>query len=475
MSLHIPFDNSYGRLPERFYVRQTATPVRAPARIAVNDALAAELGLDPAALASPEGVAILAGNAVPEGADPLAQAYAGHQFGGWSPQLGDGRALLLGELIDRNGQRRDIQLKGSGRTPFSRMGDGRAWVGPVLREYIISEAMHALGIPTTRALAAVTTGEPVLRERGPLPGAVLTRVASSHIRVGTFQYFAARGDKDALEALTAHVIARHYPQAQTALELLDAVVARQAELIAAWIAVGFIHGVMNTDNAHVAGETIDYGPCAFMDAYGADRVYSSIDHYGRYAYSAQPGIAGWNLAQLATCLLPQISPDQEHGIRLATESVHRFPPLYQAAWLRQFRAKLGLRTEEEGDAELIQGLLEAMEDGGADFTNVFAALGAGGAREWFTDPTRYDAWAPAYTARLAAQGGADAAAMARANPQVIPRNHQVEAAIAAGTKGDFAPFEALLAVVTAPWDTPPARYAQPPAPEEEVRQTFCGT
>src|SRR6056297_1759660 len=345
MGFQARFDNSYARLPARFYHRQPAEPVRAPA-----------LGLDPEALRSEAGVAVLAGNALPDGADPLAQAYAGHQFGGWNPQLGDGRALLIGEVVDRHGRRRDIQPKGSGRTPFSRMGDGRAWIGPVLREYIVSEAMHAMGVPTTRALAAVTTGERVLRERV-LPGAVLTRVASSHVRVGTFQYFAARGDEEAVRLLSEHVIARHYPDATGALDLLTAVVAAQARLVARWMATGFIHGVMNTDNCAISGETIDYGPCAFMDAYSAGKVFSSIDVGGRYAYGNQPRIAAWNLAQFATCLLPLIDEDADAAVEQATEAVHTFPPVYEAAWLAAFRAKLGLTTEETEDAELITDLL----------------------------------------------------------------------------------------------------------------------
>lgn len=475
MSLHIPFDNSYARLPDRFFVRQPASPVSKPALIALNAPLAQELGIDPEALKGPEGLAMLAGNGVPAGADPLAQAYAGHQFGGWNPQLGDGRALLLGELVDRTGRRRDIQLKGSGRTPFSRGGDGRAWLGPVLREYLVSEAMHALGIPTTRALAAVASGDPVYREQGGLPGAVLTRVASSHIRVGTFQYFAARGDLEALQALTAHVIARHYPEAETPLDLLDCVVAAQAELIAAWMGVGFIHGVMNTDNSHVAGETIDFGPCAFMDVYEEGKVFSSIDQFGRYAYGAQPGIAGWNLAQLASCLVALMGPDRESAVAAATASVHRMPELYEAAWLRRFSAKLGLKTEEEGDGALILDFLEALETGQGDFTNGFAALAQGTPQDWCLDPAPMRAWLPRYEARLAAQGGADQAAMARANPQVIPRNHRVEAIIQAAAQGDFAPFADMLAVVTQPWDPAPALYTAPPRPDQVVARTFCGT
>lgn len=474
MTLHIPFDNSYARLPERFFVRQPADPVRKPELIVVNAALARELGIDPQALTTPEGVAILAGNAVPVGADPLAQAYAGHQFGGWNPQLGDGRALLLGEVVDQQGRRRDIQLKGSGRTPFSRMGDGRAWLGPVLREYIVSEAMHAFGIPTTRALAAVTTGEMVYRER-PLPGAVLTRVAASHIRVGTFQYFAARGDEEAIRLLAAHVMARHYPDAKTPLDLLNAVIDAQADLIAAWLGVGFIHGVMNTDNCSVAGETIDYGPCAFMDRYEAGKVFSSIDHAGRYAYDKQPDIAVWNMAQFATCLLPLIDADRDLAIAGASAAVHRFPDKFAASWLRVFRAKLGLTTAEDNDALLIDSLLSRMEAGGADFTNTFAGLADGTADRAFDTPDMLDPWLADYADRLARQGGADFAAMGRANPTIIPRNHQIEAMIAAATGGDFAPFRRLHEAVTNPFGTPPEDLRQPPTPDQEVAATFCGT
>ncbi|MBE3638622.1 protein adenylyltransferase SelO [Mangrovicoccus algicola] len=475
MTLHIPFDNSYGRLPDRFYARQPAEPVRAPGLIRVNDALALQLGIDPAALASPEGLEVLAGNRVRDGADPLAQAYAGHQFGGWNPQLGDGRAILLGEVVDCNHQRRDIQLKGAGRTPFSRMGDGRAWLGPVIREYLVSEAMHAMGVPTTRALAAVSTGETVLREQGPLPGAVLTRVASSHIRVGTFQYFAARGDAEAVALLADHVRARHYPGADGALELLGEVVAAQARLVADWMALGFIHGVMNTDNCHVGGETIDYGPCAFMDIYKAGKVFSSIDHHGRYAYAAQPGIAAWNLAQFATCLLPLIHADSDRAVALATEAVHRFPDLYEAAFLAKFRGKLGLVTAEEEDWGLVLGLLSAMETGRADFTNTFRALAGGDPAGAFANPAPLGDWLAQYRARLDRQGGADTAMMARCNPAVIPRNHLVEEAIAAAVAGDLDPFSALLAAVTDPYAAPPAGFDLPPQPGQEVLRTFCGT
>ncbi len=477
MTLALPFDNSYGRLPERFYTRMAPTPVSDPALIALNEDLAAELGLDAAALRGPHGLAALAGNAVPGGADPLAQVYAGHQFGGWSPQLGDGRALLLGEVIDVHGARRDIQLKGSGPTPYSRMGDGRAWLGPVMREYIVSEAMHALGIPTTRALAAVATGDTVLRE-APLPGAVLTRVASSHIRVGTFQYFASREDVDGLKALTDHVIARHYPEAGTALDVLEAVIARQARLIADWMGVGFIHGVMNTDNAHIAGETIDYGPCAFMDAYAHDKVFSSIDQFGRYAYGRQPQIAVWNMAQLASALLPLIDPDQDAAIEKATLAVNRFPELYGQAWGAVFAAKFGLSVPHPDDEALMTRFLTLMSEAGADFTNTFRALSLGETPLDSTEDGR--AWHADYAQRCEADAQASEerlAAMQRANPAVIPRNHQIEAAIQAGVAGDYSAFFALNRVLATPFslaETDQA-YAAPPSEVEEVRQTFCGT
>ena len=469
----IPFDNSYARLPPQFYARLDPTPVAEPRLLALNTGLAEALGLDADWLASPEGVAVLAGNTVPEGAEPLAQAYAGHQFGNWVPQLGDGRAILLGEVVDRQGGRRDIQLKGSGPTPFSRMGDGRAWLGPVLREYLVSEAMHAMGIPTTRSLAAVATGETILRER-PLPGAVLTRVARSHIRVGTFQFFYAREDRAGLEALTRHAIARHYPAADGALGLLHAVIAAQAELIAAWMAVGFIHGVMNTDNMSIAGETIDYGPCAFMDAYDPGQVYSSIDRHGRYAYNRQPDIAVWDLAQLATALLPLIDDDKERAVETATEALHGFAPIFQAAHLRRFRAKLGLRREEPEDPALIARLLDVMAAEGADFTNTFRALAEGrplapAFADWIA------AW-EARSEREAAEPAERAALMRGASPAVIPRNHRIEAAIEAATAGDLAPFHALGAALARPFEPPQdAALAEPPRAEEEVLQTFCGT
>jgi serine/tyrosine/threonine adenylyltransferase len=489
--IHMPFDNSYARLPARFFARLDPTPVRAPKLIALNAPLAHDLGLDPDALAAPEGVAMLAGNAVPEGAEPLAQAYAGHQFGGWVPQLGDGRALLLGEILRPDGRRFDLQLKGAGRTPFSRMGDGRAWLGPVLREYLVSEAMHALGIPTTRALAAVTTGEEIARETM-LPGAVLTRVASSHIRVGTFQFFAARRDEEALRVLTDHALARHYPDRAAAevpaLALLEAVIERQARLVAHWMGVGFIHGVMNTDNSAVSGETIDYGPCAFMDAYHPGKVFSSIDQLGRYAYGNQPQIAVWNMAQLASALLPLIDADEARAVERATATVHGFAAVYEAAWLDVFGRKVGLGTASEADAALIQDLLTAMAANGADFTRTFRALSKlpqdpgddEPARAEFADPTAFDAWAATWRARLAREPGGwgqSQALMAKANPAVIPRNHRIEEAIAAAVAGDLGPFERLARVLVAPFAEDPAdadlRLA--PSEQEEVRRTFCGT
>ena len=474
----IQFENSYAALPERFYTAMGATPVENPAVFAINAPLAEALGLDVAWLKGPEGLALLSGNGAPETARPLAQVYAGHQFGGWSPQLGDGRALLVGELRDQAGQVRDVQLKGSGPTPYSRMGDGRAWLGPVIREYLVSEAMHALGIPTTRALAAVTTGEPVYRERA-LPGAILTRVAASHVRVGTFQYFAARKDTEALQQLADFAIARHYPTAETPLHLLRNVVEAQAALIANWMAVGFIHGVMNTDNMTISGETIDYGPCAFMDAFDQAKVFSSIDQFGRYAYNRQAEIALWNLAQLASALLPVIDADQNRAIELAGPELNRFSDLFQQNWLRLFRAKLGLTTPEDGDEALIAALLGAMQAGMADFTNTFRALGTDAARDEFLDPARFDAWQAEWAARLAREGATPAQRatdMARVNPAVIPRNHLVERAISEAVEGDRSFFDQFHTVLATPFATPEdSLFTRTPAPAEEVRQTFCGT
>ena len=492
MSVPFPFDNTYARLPERFFARVLPTSVKAPRLIRVNGPLAARLGLDADLLASEEGVEVLAGNRVADGAEPIAAAYAGHQFGTFVPQLGDGRAILLGELVDRAGVRRDVQLKGSGRTPYSRGGDGRAALGPVLREYVVSEAMAALGIPTTRALAAVTTGELVIRETV-LPGAVLTRVASSHIRVGTFQFFASRGDAEGVRLLADHAVARHYPEAARSERpyraLLDAVVRAQAELIAKWMLVGFIHGVMNTDNTSVAGETIDYGPCAFMDAYDPGAVFSAIDRHGRYAYSNQPAIGEWNLARLAECLLPLLSDDTDAAIAEAEQALDAYRPVFERAFLGGLRRKMGLLTEREGDAELGRGLLETMGANGADYTLTFRRLSDAASgredgadvRELFANPSAYDGWVPRWRQRLE-QEPTDAAtrraAMLAVNPAFIPRNHRVEAVIrAAVDEGDFAPFHELVTVLSNPFEAQPAfaRYAGPPADHERVLQTFCGT
>ncbi|MFD2111445.1 protein adenylyltransferase SelO [Thiorhodococcus fuscus] len=483
------FDNSYARLPERFYARLPPSPVVQPELIKLNVPLARALGLDPDALSAPEGVAVFAGNAVPSGADPLAMAYAGHQFGNFVPQLGDGRAILLGEILAPSGERFDLQLKGAGRTPFSRAGDGRAWLGPVLREYLISEAMHVLGIPTTRALAAVTTGEPVYREAR-MPGAVLTRVSRSHVRIGTFEYFAARGDLDALRHLADYVIERHYPEARTTdrpyLALLTEVIGRQADLVARWLGVGFIHGVMNTDNLSIAGETIDYGPCAFMDDYHPGTVYSSIDRGGRYAYANQPRIAQWNLSRLAQTLLPLLDEDQEHALSLAQGAIDGFSERFEHAYLDVFRAKLGLLESEDADGPLITGLLDGMAETGADFTNSFSALTlmveTGEAAAPFGSGTGdpLSEWAGRWRDRLGREE-ADSSErldrMRRANPLVIPRNHRVEEALDAAVEGDFDPFERLSAVLANPWEERPETqcYGAPPEPHQVVRQTFCGT
>ncbi|MFW8636157.1 protein adenylyltransferase SelO [Cribrihabitans pelagius] len=472
MTFSIPFDNTYAALPSAFYSKLPPEPVEAPKLLAFNADLAQLMGISPG---DPEDMAaVFAGNTVPEGAEPLAQLYSGHQFGTYNPQLGDGRAILLGETVGTDGKRRDIQLKGSGRTPYSRGGDGRAWLGPVLREYVISEAMHALGIPTTRALAAVATGETVWREAG-LPGAVLTRVAASHLRVGSFQVFAARGDIASLRRLTDYAIARHYPGAEGPMGLLRAVRDAQAELIAAWMAVGFIHGVMNTDNCAVSGETIDYGPCAFMDAYHPDTVFSSIDRGGRYAYSSQPGVAVWNLAQLATALIRQLD-DPQAGVEEATEIVHAMPALIEQAWLRRFRTKLGLSAARDGDMALITRLLDLMAAQRCDFTNSFRALAEDRAEDVFAQDEGFQAWAADWQARLEGEPGPQAV-MRAANPAFIPRNHRIEAMIASAAAGDLAPFNRLNQVLARPYDSQPehADLQRPPAPGEEVEATFCGT
>ncbi|MCB0140815.1 MAG: YdiU family protein [Caldilineaceae bacterium] len=483
------FDNSYARELEGFYVSWEGAAAPSPMVIKMNHALAGELQLDAQALNSAEGAAILAGAVVPEGAMPLAQAYAGHQFGGFSPRLGDGRALLLGEVIDQRRVRRDIHLKGSGRTPFSRGGDGKAVLGPVLREYLMGEAMHALGIPTTRALAAVTTGETIYRE-GPQPGAVLARVASSHLRVGTFQYIAAHGSQEQLRQLADYAIARHYPALAEAAnpywELLRAVCTRQARLIARWMSVGFIHGVMNTDNMTISGETIDYGPCAFMDAYNPKTVFSSIDTGGRYAYGNQPGIAQWNLARFAETLLPLIDANADEAVRMATAELHRFADQYQEFWLEEMRKKLGLTTNVEGDLELVDELLAAMAQQHVDFTQLFRglanALTGDSARvhSLFADTTAIAAWVRRWQQRMQSEGSdpaTQAAAMNQVNPMYIPRNHKVEEALQAATTGDLTKFDQLLTVLTTPFSERPEwdAYAQP-APESFGHYvTYCGT
>ncbi|MDZ7749102.1 MAG: YdiU family protein [Halofilum sp. (in: g-proteobacteria)] len=466
----LALDNTYARLPEQFYERVAPTPVPKPRLLRINRPLAQHLGLDPDALAADEGVEILAGNRVPDGAEPLAMAYAGHQFGNFVPSLGDGRAVLLGEIVDRDGVRRDVQLKGAGLTPFSRMGDGRAAIGPVVREYLVSEGMAGLGIPTTRALAMVATGQPVYRERVE-PGAVLTRVAASHVRVGTFEYFHRRGDLDSVRALADYVIGRHYPDLAAAEQpyraLLEAVARRQGELVARWLLVGFIHGVMNTDNASIAGETIDYGPCAFMDTYHPGTVYSSIDLQGRYAYNQQPRIAHWNLAMLAECLLPLLAEDEETGVAEARAALDTYAPAFESIYHAGLRAKLGLAEARDGDLELATGLLQRMAEQRADFTLTFRRLAElerddtgndARVRELFADPAAFDAWAESWRERLVAEGSDDAtrrAAMRAVNPAYIPRNHRVEEAIAAAREEDLQPLEDLLAVLASPYEDHP--------------------
>jgi serine/tyrosine/threonine adenylyltransferase len=488
----IALADGYGRLPARFYAQVHPTRVANPTLICVNHDLAAELGLPLATLDEDELAALFSGNRLPAHAQPIAVAYAGHQFGHFVPQLGDGRAILLGEAIDRQSARRELQLKGSGRTPYSRGGDGRAALGPVLREYLVSEAMHALGIPTTRALAAVTTGESVQRDTL-LPGAILTRVAASHVRVGTFQYFAAREDLEGLRLLADYAIDRHEPAAGAAsapyLALLRGVMQRQAALVARWMHVGFIHGVMNTDNSTISGETIDFGPCAFMDAYDPQIVFSSIDRGGRYAYANQPHAAQWNLARLAEALLPLIDADTDRAVELASEVVTEFAAVFATAWLAGMRLKIGLHTAQPDDAALVQTLLDAMHANRADHTLTFrrmcdAAAGtpaADAVRELFANPGAWDAWATAWRARLAREPMdpvARAQAMRRVNPALIPRNHRVEEVLeAAVTHGDFAPFEALLTALLTPFEPRPEGdlYSRAPGSDERVIRTFCGT
>ena len=464
-------------------LRWQAEPAPDPRLLVLNEPLATELGLDPAWLRSADGVRLLVGNLVPAGATPVAQAYAGHQFGGFTPRLGDGRALLLGELVDASGRLRDLHLKGSGRTPFARGGDGLAVVGPMLREHVVSEAMHALGIPTTRSLAVVATGRPVRRETL-LPGAVLARVASSHLRVGSFQYARATGDVALLHRLADHAIRRHHPGAADAglpgLALFDAVVAAQASLVAKWMLVGFVHGVMNTDNMTISGETIDYGPCAFLEAFDPATVYSSIDEGGRYAYGNQPLVAEWNLARLAEALLPLFSDDQEQAVALAVESLGRFRPQYVAAWSAGMSDKLGLPDglDTAVATPLVEELLTLLQADRVDHTSFFRGLGAAArgdaepARSLFLDLAAFDAWAERWRSL-----GPDAERMDRVNPVYIPRNHLVEQALAAATAGDLEPLDRLLDAVTSPYDERPGleRYAAPAPQDFGAYRTFCGT
>lgn len=488
------FNNSYTQLPDRFYARLRPTPVSSPSLIRVNRPLAEYLGIDLDWLESAEGIDFLAGNSVPNGADPLAMVYAGHQFGGWVPQLGDGRALLMGEVVATDRTRYDLQLKGSGPTPYSRMGDGRSPLGPVIREYVVSEAMAALGVPSTRALAAVRSGDPVYRE-STLPGGVLTRVAQSHIRVGTFQYFLARQDYEALRLLTGHVISRHFPDAgdsdNPVLELLVQVISRQAELIAKWQALGFIHGVMNTDNMLVSGHTIDYGPCAFMDTYHPGTVFSSIDSRGRYAYANQPGIAQWNLACFAQCLLPQLHDDEDRALELAQHAIDSFPNRFKQNYQELMCRKLGLGPVHGSDPELVDDLLALMEAERTDFTLAFRRLSdlvpkiharsQTSVAELISLPRAYDSWLSRWHKRLESEKRSPQdtqTLMYSVNPVFIPRNHLVEEAISQAVNGeDDSSFHRLVEVLSRPFAYDPnlARYATPPTPDQVVRRTFCGT
>ncbi len=479
----IALDGRFARELPELAVAWQAAAAPDPGLLVLNEPLAVELGLDPAWLRTPDGLAFLVGTAVPDGATPVAQAYAGHQFGGYVPRLGDGRALLLGELVDAAGRARDLHLKGSGRTPFARGGDGLAAVGPMLREFIVSESMHAMGIPTTRSLAVVSTGQPVHRDTL-LPGAVLARVASSHLRVGSFQYAAATRDVDLLRRLADHAIARHYPDAATAerpyLALFDAVVDAQASLIATWMLVGFIHGVMNTDNMTISGETIDYGPCAFIEAYDPATVYSSIDHAGRYAYANQPVVAQWNLARLAEALLPLLAEDQQQAVDLAVASLGRFGTRYEAAWTAGMRAKLGLPEDTDHDvvASLATDLLAQLEQSRVDYTSSFRLLGTAArgdaepARGLFVDLAAFDGWLTRWHALTP-----DGEAMDRVNPVYVPRNHLVEEALAAATSGDLAPLAGLLDATASPYDERSGldRFAAPAPDDFGPYQTFCGT
>lgn len=474
-------DHSYSRLPGLFFRKAAPAPAKSSALVVFNDALAVSLGLDPESLRQPDQAALFTGNLLPPGANPIAQAYAGHQFGHFTT-LGDGRAILLGEQLTPDGRRFDIQLKGSGRTAFSRGGDGLAALGPMLREYLISEAMHALGIPTTRSLAVATTGATVFRS-DELPGAVLTRVAASHIRVGTFQWAAAHEDHDALRALADHTRRRHFPDLAEAshLDFFHAAMERQAALVAKWLQVGFIHGVMNTDNMALSGETIDYGPCAFVDAYHSDTVFSSIDHAGRYAYAQQPSIARWNLARLAEAMIPLLHDDGKRAVELANEALHQFQGIFQNHWLDGMRAKLGIHNSEPDDLAFIQRLLDWMQENKQDFTGTFSTLSTAAALDQpaFPDPA-FAAWHAAWKARLDRQANGPTEILHRMqshNPRVIPRNHKVEEVLDAATRqGDLSPFHKLLAAITQPFaETGDDEFTTPPPAGSPRYQTFCGT
>ena len=485
--MEIPFNNSYAHLPERFFSKQKPAGASEPFLIRTNTALASELGIAHAWLDSPAALAVFAGNEIPEGAEPIAQAYAGHQFGGFVPQLGDGRAILLGEVIDIHGKRRDIQLKGSGRTAFSRGGDGKSALGPVLREYLVSEAMHALGVPTTRALAAVFTGEIVAREE-PAPGGVFTRVAASHIRVGTFQYFAARHDTEAIQILTDYCIARHDPQAadaeNPARAFLESVIRAQATLIAKWLPLGFIHGVMNTDNCSISGETIDYGPCAFIDTFHPDAVFSFIDRKGRYAWGNQPTIAHWNLTRLAETLLPILDPSPERAKEIATAALDQFIHHFQPAYLNHFREKLGLATDTDLDASaaFIKSTLGTLAQNKVDFTLFFRQLTLLAGEDTradlsslFIDPQAAEAWITHW--KSIAKPDNHLAKMKSSNPILIPRNHRIEEAIQAAYQNDFSLFHRLADALVKPFDENPeyADFELAPLPDQCVKNTFCGT
>ncbi len=484
----IPFDNSYARLPDAFFAPVEPTPVSDPVMIRLNHDLAIELGIDVVRLDSPEGLAVLSGNQRADGSEPLAMAYSGHQFGGFSPQLGDGRAILLGEVVRNDGVRHDIQLKGSGPTPFSRRGDGRSALGPVLREYIVSEAMAALGVPTTRALAAVASGEDVVRERL-VPGGVFTRVAQSHIRIGTFQWFASRNDYDNLKVLADYVIQRHYPDAQRGdnpyLALLNEVIQRQAKLIAHWMQIGFIHGVMNTDNMTLSGETIDYGPCAFMDIYDPAKVFSSIDHQGRYAFSNQASIGLWNLTRFAETLLPLLDENLNRSVAKAEAVLGTFAEIHQAELVERFTAKIGIEAGNADDWSMVESLLAAMVEGEADFTLVFRhlsdALESGNddaITPLFNQRAAIAAWLTAWRKHLHDCDRSRAVALMRGmNPVFIPRNHRIEEAITAGNCGDFGPFDRLNDVLQQPYRERAefTEYESAPLPTEVVHATSCGT